>query len=321
MKSVAYQPWVHWYVVATAVAALSLPILMGALVTTTDAGMAFRDWPASDGQNMFFYPWLKAAGDKFLEHGHRLAGSLIGMLSIGLALLLWWKESRRWVQWLGAAVLAGVIVQGILGGQRVLLEDRGLAFVHGVFASWVFALMCSVALFTSRGWLEPGGSTVRNSTWSTAWKWIALGTSLLIAFQYLLGALVRHHGTAVFEHAGFALLVAAAAVSLAWCARRSGIQWLRRPAWLLLALLFVQIALGVFTYVVKFGFGSYVAQYGSTLQTTVRTAHVLVGMLVWMTSVILTLRVWRCEGLYGGQTQSPRPRELSSALTLPGGVR
>ncbi len=60
-----------------------LPISVGAVVTTVDAGMAFADWPTSDGHGMLAYPWLKSTGDKFLEHGHRLAGMLIGVMSLG----------------------------------------------------------------------------------------------------------------------------------------------------------------------------------------------------------------------------------------------
>ena len=75
MNQTAFHPWLHRLAVLTAVVAL-LPIVMGALVTTKDAGMAFRDWPSSDGHGMLAYPWLKSAGDKFLEHGHRLGGVL-----------------------------------------------------------------------------------------------------------------------------------------------------------------------------------------------------------------------------------------------------
>ena len=92
--------WLHRYAVLTAAVAL-LPIGMGALVTTLDAGMAFMDWPTSDGQNMFLYPWLKdfhANRDKFVEHGHRLAGSLIGLISIGLVVFTLKRESRTWVR-------------------------------------------------------------------------------------------------------------------------------------------------------------------------------------------------------------------------------
>src|SRR5579871_3090818 len=113
--------WLHRLAVLTACVAL-VPVLMGALVTTKDAGMAFRDWPTSDGQNMFLYPWLKAAGDKFLEHGHRLAGILIGITSIALAAVAWNVERRQWVVWLVSGVLVAVIAQGILGGIRVRLD-------------------------------------------------------------------------------------------------------------------------------------------------------------------------------------------------------
>src|SRR6185295_2646229 len=73
--------WLHPLAVLTACVAL-LPILVGAVVTTKDAGMAFRDWPSSDGYHMFLYPWLESAGNKFMEHGHRLGGIVIGLSSM-----------------------------------------------------------------------------------------------------------------------------------------------------------------------------------------------------------------------------------------------
>ena len=40
--------WLHRFAVATCCAAL-LPIVVGAIVTTMRWGMAFSDWPSSDG--------------------------------------------------------------------------------------------------------------------------------------------------------------------------------------------------------------------------------------------------------------------------------
>ena len=81
MNPHAYQPAVHRLAATTACVAL-LPIVIGALVTSLGAGMAFLDWPTSGGRNMLLYPWLSdiAAGrtDKVAEHGHRLAGIVIG---------------------------------------------------------------------------------------------------------------------------------------------------------------------------------------------------------------------------------------------------
>src|SRR3954466_10836942 len=129
MTNPAHQFWLYRYACATPYLAL-VTVIAGALVTINHAGMAFRDWPTSDGHAMLTYPWLSDFArnwDKFLEHGHRLAGMLIGFWTIGLAVLLGVKERRVWLKWAGGAILLAVICQGILGGFRVWLDDRGLA--------------------------------------------------------------------------------------------------------------------------------------------------------------------------------------------------
>ena len=154
MRSARYRPLLFGLAVITAATAL-LPIVVGALVTSHKAGMAFPDWPTSDGQGMFAYPWLKSAGDKFIEHGHRLAGILIGCVSIVFATACFALEPRRWVRWCGVGVLLAVITQGLLGGGRVLADARILAMFHGASAAVVFTFMSSVALVLSRTWSQP----------------------------------------------------------------------------------------------------------------------------------------------------------------------
>ena len=61
-------------------------IWVGGLVTTYDAGMAVPDWPTTYGYNLFLYPWqtwFSGPWDLFIEHGHRLFGAAVGMLTIG----------------------------------------------------------------------------------------------------------------------------------------------------------------------------------------------------------------------------------------------
>ncbi len=76
-----YQPGPHR--VAWALVCTVFPLIwVGGLVTTYDAGMAVPDWPGTYGYNMFLYPWtswLAAPWDLFIEHGHRLLGSLAGI--------------------------------------------------------------------------------------------------------------------------------------------------------------------------------------------------------------------------------------------------
>src|SRR5688572_33387912 len=72
----------------TAAATLVL-VVAGGLVTNTGSALAVPDWPTSFGYNMFTYPWSAMVGGIFYEHSHRLLGSLVGVLTLGLAAALW----------------------------------------------------------------------------------------------------------------------------------------------------------------------------------------------------------------------------------------
>jgi cytochrome c oxidase assembly protein subunit 15 len=294
MRSARYRPLLFGLAVVTAATAL-LPIVVGALVTSHKAGMAFPDWPTSDGQGMFAYPWLKSAGDKFIEHGHRLAAILIGCVSIVFATACFTLEPRRWVRWCGVGVLLAVITQGLLGGGRVLADARTLAMLHGALAAAVFTLMSSVALVLSRSWSQPPalefGSRLR------ALKILTILTPAVLMVQYLLGGLVRHLGTAVYEHVGTAFLVLASIIATLIAAQRTRCGWLRRPAWLLGFAVVAQMLLGAVGWVAKFGFApwGYVAVERSPVQIAVLTSHTVVGMLLVMLSTNLLLRVARIE--------------------------
>lgn len=312
MKTAAYQPLFHRFAVLTACAVL-LPIVVGALVTTMRWGMAFLDWPTSDGHNMFFYPWLASAADadKFTEHGHRLAGALIGVLSIALAALAWMKESRTWVKLLATLLLLGVIAQGLLGGQRVLLNRQALAMVHGSVAAVVFTMMAALALFTSRRWFEverpPHNHEARRL------KPLAVVTPLVIFGQYMLGGLLRHLGTALYEHIALAFVALLFILATVVGAHRSRIAWLRRAAYLMGLVAVLQIGLGVGSFVTKYGLQSvgYVAVQHSLPQVLLRTSHTVVGMVLLMTAVIYALRVFRVDAV--AQANAPH-RETSATL-------
>src|SRR5688572_14997168 len=127
---------------------------MGGLVTSHGAGMSVPDWPNSYGYNMFTFPPSKWVGGIFYEHTHRLMGTVVGMLSIALTIVAWRTESRRWVRWLATAVLGAVILQGVLGGLRVVWVNLDLAIVHACFAQAFFCLANTVAVVTSRRWIE-----------------------------------------------------------------------------------------------------------------------------------------------------------------------
>ena len=317
-----YQPLLYRMAVVTTGVAL-LPIVIGAIVTTAGAGMAFADWPTSDGHSMFFYPWLQSAGDKFLEHGHRLAGIAIGLSSILLAVVLWMKERRRWVKLAGCLVLFGVILQGILGGMRVLTVDKGLALVHGSFAALVFSLMAVVALVTSRSWKYAEFEQNTGDCSVSHLRPLAIMIPFVIFGQYVLGGLLRHLGRSLHEHIAVAILVLLFVSATAFLTHRAGVSWLKRPAYLLLGIVLVQICLGMFTFVTKYGFtpSGYVAVQGSIPQTISRTVHTIVGMLVLMTSVIYSLRVFRLNAVSHQYIEAPSNSvRLAVPCTVKGGT-
>ncbi|TXT37082.1 MAG: cytochrome c oxidase assembly protein subunit 15 [Planctomycetota bacterium] len=304
MTTSSFDRWLHRYAVFTAMIAL-LPIGMGALVTSLDAGMAFMDWPTSDGQNMFFYPWLRdfhANRDKFVEHGHRLAGSLIGMLSIGLVVLTVRREPRRWVRGLSIAILAAVVLQGLLGGFRVIADARVAALVHGLFASLIFATITVFVLATGSKWQRGGCDSLPTKPISSGMKSLAIATPLAIFGQSLLGGLVRHLGLALHEHLGGAILATALTVAVIVASCRSGQAWLRSASIGLSMVLLFQLVLGAGAWATRFGFppAGYVAVQQAPEQILFRTAHAVAAMFVLMMSVQLAVRVLRLNWLGSG---------------------
>ena len=316
--------WLHRFAVLTACAAL-LPIVVGALVTTVGAGMAFADWPSSDGHNMLAYPWLQSEGDKFVEHGHRLAGMLIGILSIVLVVVTWKSEQRGWVRWLSLTILLAVIAQGLLGGSRVLWDRRTLALVHGGFAACVFALMASMALITGRFWRQSAQPTQDFDR--TTLIPLAVLTPLVIAGQYGMGGMVRHLGTALHEHLAGAALVLVFVAASSLKAIRSGQPALKQSGQWLLMLLLSQLVLGAAAWITRFGWPStgYVSVQHAPLQIVVRTAHTVVGLLLFATAVIYLLKILRLGYLQSRHTptDSERPVLFSNGHTLSveGGLR
>jgi len=153
-------------------AAVTFPLIwVGGLVTTYDAGMAVPDWPGTYGYNLLLYPvetWIAGPWDLFIEHGHRLLGVVAGMLNIALVLAVFRWDRRVWMRYFSLGALAAVILQGCLGGFRVLLDDRQLAMLHGCAGPAFFAVCVALCVVTSRTWRESaaGGAASERNTGS-----------------------------------------------------------------------------------------------------------------------------------------------------------
>jgi cytochrome c oxidase assembly protein subunit 15 len=291
--------WLHRFAVLVSACTVLL-LAAGGMVTSTDSGLAVPDWPNTYGRFMFSFPFEQMVGGILYEHGHRMIASIVGLLTIVLAVWTWRVDSRRWVRWLGVSALAAVIVQGVLGGVTVLLLlPAAVSVGHAALAQLFFCMTVSLALFTSRGWRTPASPLPYDPTLGR----LAVGTSLLIYAQMLLGATMRHReaGMAIpdfpfafgrlippfwsfdiavhFAHRLGALVVTAAIVGIVTYVRRRhrAHPALRRPALLMVVLVIVQVTLG-----------SFVVLTG--LQPIVNTAHLVNGALLLATSTVLALR-------------------------------
>ena len=202
--------WLHAWSVLTASATVVL-LALGAVVTTFQVGMADPIWPTLPW-HLALIDWTEPNPGFVIEHSHRLAGYVVGCCVIVLTVGLLMSARRRWLKWLGVAALAGVIVQGLLGGFRVVLHawlGTNLAILHGCFAQIVFSLLVSLAVLTSARF----AAETRNDEDSPRLRRWSLMLTVLIFVQLIWGALVRHTNAALAQR--MHMLTAFAVVAVA----------------------------------------------------------------------------------------------------------
>src|ERR1700756_2320408 len=105
-KSMSWLTRFAWF---TGFATLLL-ICSGGMVTSKGVGLAVPDWPTTFGYNMFLFPVSKWVGGVLFEHTHRLIASVVGLLTIILAIWICRADDRQWVRNLGIIAVAGVIL-------------------------------------------------------------------------------------------------------------------------------------------------------------------------------------------------------------------
>lgn len=191
-----YRPALFWFAVANAVVTFLL-IGLGGLVTSHEAGMSVPDWPTTYGYNMFLFPIKDWVGPIRYEHTHRLLATVVGLLTTILAIWLWLKDPRKWLQWLGVAALLLVILQGVLGGLRVRLNMNDLGIPHGAVAQIFLVLTAALALFTSRWWWRT--TTEKPNEVPRGLRKHVLYVTILVFIQLLIAATMRH------QHAGLSI--------------------------------------------------------------------------------------------------------------------
>jgi cytochrome c oxidase assembly protein subunit 15 len=284
----------HRFAVLLACATFFL-IIAGANVTSHDAGLAVPDWPLSFGK---VFPQM--VGNVFWEHGHRMIATAVGLLTIALVVYLQLREPRAWVKRLGWIALAAVIAQGLLGGLTVkLLLPLWVSAAHATLAQLFFLITVSLAVFTSPGWISP--SSPERSVDNPSLRSLSVLALVVILVQLVLGATLRHSATwdqnlplaLVLAHVGgaFVVTVILGATLVRVFTRHREDKYLVRPALSAAALLVVQLSLGIAAYIVRAR--SPFDPQPLTPMVAVTVAHVACGALVFASTIVLTLRIFR----------------------------
>ena len=195
-RTATYKAGLAWFA-ALGSAWVFVLVSLGALTTTLGAGMAFPDWPLSNG-SVNPHGWLTEI-DKFAEHSHRLSGAVMGLITIGLAVWLHRTEARSWLRKLGWWALAIVIFQGLLGGKRVLLDSLAvpgfdmtlgqmLRIPHGVLAQVYVCVLFAIAAGVSRPWIENSSGTAGPLVRRLGWGLVGL-----FLVQLTVATAMRHN--------------------------------------------------------------------------------------------------------------------------------
>ena len=304
-RTAAYKPQLAIFA-ALATAWVFLIVTLGAFTTSINAGMAFPDWPLSNG-SLNPKGWL---GDlaMFAEHSHRLSAGVMTILTLILCLWLWRREARAWLRSLGLFAFILVVSQALVGGLRVLLDSRQVAMIdtslgrlfamlHACLAQLFVCSLIAIAISLSRRWIDRplrvGAGVRRIGRVCCALLFLQLGIAAVMRHSFaglaipffpwstasggLLPAVWGFKVAIHFAHRAMALVLglAVAAFALAiWREREASVE-MRAGASLLLGLFGLQIL-----------FGAYIIW--SYRDPAITTGHVLVGALILATAFCLT---------------------------------
>ncbi|MEI8090239.1 MAG: COX15/CtaA family protein [Opitutaceae bacterium] len=300
-----YKPAVAWFAYLGSAWVFVL-VALGAFTTSIGAGMAFLDWPLSNG-SVNPAGWLTEI-DKFSEHSHRLSASVMSAVTIILAAVVWRTEQRAWLRKLALFAVGLVLFQAMVGGLRVLLDHwhvemvdtsvgRLFAMLHACLAQLFACTLIAIACALSKGWVT------RTTPVSCGVRRAGAICCALIFCQLAIAAVMRHSfaGMAIptfpasapdgswlppawnfrvgihFAHRCMAAVLSVALVGFAlkiWRDRGATLI-LRCGAALLVNLLILQVGLGAWI-------------IWSQRSAAMTTGHVLVGAATLVTTFGLT---------------------------------
>lgn len=283
-----------FYLAMAMLAVTTVTILWGAMTTSTGSGMAYADWPLSDGQLMPESSLTTVPG--FLEHFHRIFGAVAGALSLTLALWLQFGRradaAARRTAWLGLAL---IVTQGVIGGVGVLKNLPALTSItHGTLAQVTLATFAWAAYQLSRRYAvtEPVAGVAPGTG-----RVITLVAVGMLILQTVIGGIARHTNSAhaLWTHAGNAMVVfLVVVIATGFAVGRTGsIPGVRAIARSLATLLIVQIVLGFVALIVRNSAGKTPENVANLGTAALISVHVLLGALLTVLASTLSAHVFR----------------------------
>jgi heme A synthase len=266
-----------------------LLITMGSIVRVTGNGLGCPDWPLCYGRVV--PPALTGA---WVEFTHRLLGAVTSAQIVLLALVVWRRYRQRpWLFWPAVTAVGLLIIQVSLGGLHVIFEippvtgwiHTGVAMlIAGMVAVQVAGLLPAAqplrgaALFANRrfaGWLSvtTGAAYLLLLTGSYVTR---SGASLACPSFPLCGIAARNRLIDIqmlHRYAAFSVAFLTLAMVI-WLVTRQEDRRLARFAYVLGALLLVQLGLGASNVLLRLPIWS-------------RVLHLAVAATLWASLVVL----------------------------------
>lgn len=289
MATTAYRPGVHKFAVLVFLWTLLL-FVAGALVTSNAAALSVPDWPKSFGT---WFPTLKQlVNGALFEHSHRVIAGVLGVLLLVEAVVIWRKDDRKWLRWFALAAVGGVVAQSILGGEVVRkLLQYWLPVLHACFAQIMLGAILSMAVVTSKWWLE-GHEPVEDSG-SISIHFLVVLNAVVMFLQVFLGAGFRHQYVAIWPHVAGSLVVLGVVIWTAAVLRRrfDDSRELTFGRMLLHGMVGTQILLGGAAYWSRLVTQD--APRPMPVMVALTVIHTVFGALLFAASILLLLMCYR----------------------------